>query len=454
MTNQFASYVWEEHHDKTKESWRVLFENNKFTDVTLVCGDQKTIEAHRLILSACSPVFAKILDQNKSAHPWIYLRGIDYEELKSIMEFIYLGASSLDSSKVNEFFEIAADLEVSSITKSQESARTFTPAETGEKAVKTEKKDKVSTPPPTTPTLEEVTVDSDEEMAHAQFNSQQSNIMDDSFVDSYGVPMDDDDDIQPKWNQMEQKSYKRKKCFNCNICSAKYASKGGVQLHIKLKHGQLEIPKSLDKNDDCQKEEQKMILEEEAVETKKPNISDFYHVDEDNSRLTCLICGVTFHSTHIPEVVEKHLKDKHECQWEVFNCRICNTEFTNYQQFQQHSCHSKGINICDECGYEAENILDLKKHTKADHPATKFKCNLCNFRAPEKSVLKMHIMQVHIGKTFTCVRCNFSTKKKAQLKLHLKEAHPEISEGKSLQAITLDKENVQGLNQLLKFSKE
>ena len=454
MTNQFASYVWEEHHDKTKESWRVLFENNKFTDVTLVCGDQKTIEAHRLILSACSPVFAKILDQNKSAHPWIYLRGIDYEELKSIMEFIYLGASSLDSSKVNEFFEIAADLEVSSITKSQESARTFTPAETGEKAVKTEKKDKVSTPPPTTPTLEEVTVDSDEEMAHAQFNSQQSNIMDDSFVDSYGVPMDDDDDIQPKWNQMEQKSYKRKKCFNCNICSAKYASKGGVQLHIKLKHGQLEIPKSLDKNDDCQKEEQKMILEEEAVETKKPNISDFYHVDEDNSRLTCLICGVTFHSTHSPEVVEKHLKDKHECQWEVFNCRICNTEFTNYQQFQQHSCHSKGINICDECGYEAENILDLKKHTKAHHPATKFKCNLCNFRAPEKSVLKMHIMQVHIGKTFTCVRCNFSTKKKAQLKLHLKEAHPEISEGKSLQAITLDKENVQGLNQLLKFSKE
>ena len=449
MANLFASYVWEEHHVKTKESWRLLFDNNKFTDVTLVCGDQKTIEAHRLILSACSPVFAKILDQNMSAHPWIYLRGIDYEELKSIIEFIYLGASSLESSKVNEFFEIAADLEVSSITKSQESARTFNKEETGEKAVKTESKDKVSTP---LPTLDEVTVDSDEEMDHAQFNSQQSNIMDDSFVDSYGVPMDDDVDIQPKGNQLEQKSYKRKKCFNCNICNAKYASKGGVQLHIKLKHGQLEMQKSQDKNEEYQKEEQK-INPDNDVGTKKPNISDFYLRSEDN-RLTCLICGLTFHSTSSPELVEKHLKDKHECQWEVFHCGICNTEFTNYQQFQQHSCHSKGINICDECGYEAENILDLKKHTKAHHPATKFKCNLCNFKAPEKSVLKLHIMQVHIGKTFTCVRCNFSTKKKAQLKIHLQEAHPEISEGKSLQAITLDKENVQGLNQLLKFSKE
>lgn len=453
MARQFASYVWEEHHDKTKESWRLLFENNKFTDVTLVCGDQKTIEAHRVILSACSPVFAKILDQNMSAHPWIYLRGIDYEELKSIIEFIYLGASSLDGSKVNEFFEIAADLEVSSITKSQESARTLTKEEEGEKAVKSESKDKVCTPPPTPPTLEEVTVDSDEEMGQEQFNSQQSNIMDDSFVDSYGVPMDDDDDIQPKWKQLEQKSYKRKKSFNCNICSAKYASKGGVQLHIKLKHGQLEMSKSQDKNDDFQKEEQKINPEEETVETKKPNISDFYLVNEDN-RLTCLICGVTFHSTYSPEVVEKHLKDKHECQWEVFHCGICNTEFTKHQQFQQHSCHSKGITTCDECGYEAENLLDLKKHTKAHHPATKFKCNLCNFKAPEKSVLKMHIMQVHIGKTFTCVRCNFSTKKKAQLKIHLKEAHPELSEGKSLQAITLDKENVKGLNQLLQYSKE
>ena len=450
MENQFSSYVWEEHHDKTKESWRLLFENNKFTDVTLVCGDQKTIEAHRLILSACSPVFAKILDQNTSAHPWIYLRGIDYEELKSIIEFIYLGASSLESSKVNEFFEIAADLEVSSITKSQESARTFTKEEVLKAVLKTECKNKVSTPLP--PTLDEVTVDdSDEEMGQAQFTSQQSSFMDDSFVDSYGVPMDDDDD-KPKWSPKEQKSKGRNKCFSCNICNAKCASKGGVQLHIKLKH---DWPKRKDQNeDDNQKKEEEKMSPDNDVEPKKPNISDFYLVNDDN-RITCLVCGVTFHSTSSTEVVEKHLKDKHECQWEVFHCLICTIEFTNHQQFQQHGCNSKGITICDECGYEAENILDLKKHTKAHHPATKFKCNLCNFRAPEKPVLKMHIMQVHIGKTFTCVRCNFSTKKRAQLKMHLKEAHPEIpdAEGKSLQSISLDKENVEGLNQLVQYNK-
>ena len=375
MANQLTAYVWEEHHDKTKESWRQLFESNKFTDVTLVCGDQKTIEAHRLILSACSPVFAKILDQNTSAHPWIYLRGIDYEELKSIIEFIYLGASSLESSKVNEFFEIAADLEVSSITKSQESARRLFNKETTQEEDKTEKKDLSPLPP----TLDEVNADSDEEMGQTESNSQEMSIVGDSFVDSYGVPVVDEEDNKPKF-EMEPKSNRKTKSFNCNICSAKYASKGGVQLHIKLKHGQLDVLKEQDKNNG-QKED---LNEVTTFDTKKPNISDFF-IPNDTS--------------------------------------------------------------CDECGYEAKNILDLKHHAKTSHEATRFKCNLCNFRAPEKSALKMHIMQVHIGKTFTCIRCNFSTKKKAQLKVHLKEAHPDIS------AINLNnKENVKGLNQLLKYN--
>ena len=377
MANQLTAYVWEEHHDKTRESWRQLFESNKFTDVTLVCGDQKTIEAHRLILSACSPVFAKILDQNKSAHPWIYLRGIDYEELKSIIEFIYLGASSLESSKVNEFFEIAADLEVSSITKSQESVRRLFNKETTQEEDKTEANDKDSTPLP--PTLDEVNADSDEEMGQTESNSQEMSIVGDSFVDSYGVPVVDEEDNKPKF-ELEPKSTRRTKSFNCNICSAKYASKGGVQLHIKLKHGQLDVLKEQDKNNG-QKED---LNEVTTFDTKKPNISDFF-IPSDTS--------------------------------------------------------------CDECGYEAKNILDLKHHAKTFHQATRFKCNLCNFRAPEKSALKMHIMQVHIGKTFTCIRCNFSTKKKAQLKVHLIEAHPDIS------AINLNnKENVKGLNQLLKYN--
>ena len=44
-----------------------------------------------VVLIACSPVFKKIIDNNPSQHPLIYLRGIQSYELESILQFIYLG---------------------------------------------------------------------------------------------------------------------------------------------------------------------------------------------------------------------------------------------------------------------------------------------------------------------------------------------------------------------------
>ena len=119
MREKRSSYKWTNQSERTAEIWSQLFTSNKFTDVTLVCNDQQTIQAHRLILSACSPIFNKILDQNSSSNPWIYLRGIDYEEMKAIIQFIYLGTVTMEDNKVNEFFEIAEDLEIASIINSR-----------------------------------------------------------------------------------------------------------------------------------------------------------------------------------------------------------------------------------------------------------------------------------------------------------------------------------------------
>ena len=64
--------------------------NDDFADVTLVCEDRKYIRAHKNILSACSPVFKDIVKLEQSSKPIIYLRGINFSELESIMQFIYL----------------------------------------------------------------------------------------------------------------------------------------------------------------------------------------------------------------------------------------------------------------------------------------------------------------------------------------------------------------------------
>merc|ERR1712072_1239609 len=97
-----------------------LYEEGKHSDVTLVCDDQTQFKAHKIILSACSPVFRRIIDNNPSQHPLIYLRGIQSYEMESILQFMYLGEARFYYERMGEFIKVAKDLEVKDISKGVE----------------------------------------------------------------------------------------------------------------------------------------------------------------------------------------------------------------------------------------------------------------------------------------------------------------------------------------------
>ena len=63
---------WQTFTDHLKLMFKDLYEEGKNSDVTLVCDDQTQFKAHKIVLSACSPVFKKIIDNNPSQHPLIY----------------------------------------------------------------------------------------------------------------------------------------------------------------------------------------------------------------------------------------------------------------------------------------------------------------------------------------------------------------------------------------------
>merc|ERR1719427_1732456 len=98
-----------------------LFTENTFADVTLVCDDQIQIPAHKFVLSAFSPVLKNLLLNNPHSHPLLYLRGVKQQELQSILQFMYLGESRIHQEQINEFMNIAKDLEVKELSKDDES---------------------------------------------------------------------------------------------------------------------------------------------------------------------------------------------------------------------------------------------------------------------------------------------------------------------------------------------
>merc|ERR1719481_588652 len=89
-----------------------VFSENPFTDVTLACDGEKQIKAHKVILGSSSQFFKKIFLKNPHNHPLIFIRGISYNMLLSIVKFIYLGEIKLTKNEMDLFLEAIKDLEI------------------------------------------------------------------------------------------------------------------------------------------------------------------------------------------------------------------------------------------------------------------------------------------------------------------------------------------------------
>ena len=94
---------WHTFSDHLKFMFKDLYQEGSHSDVTLVSDDQTQFKAHKIVLSACSPVFKKIIESNPSQHPLIYLRGIQSYEMESILQFMYLGEARFYHNRMREF---------------------------------------------------------------------------------------------------------------------------------------------------------------------------------------------------------------------------------------------------------------------------------------------------------------------------------------------------------------
>ena len=91
--------------------------NNEFTDVTLICEDQKQVSAHKNILSARSPVLRNIFRMNTMQSPIIYLKGIQSSEIEAMLNFIYLGETACSSDRKIEFLNVARSFEIQGLAR-------------------------------------------------------------------------------------------------------------------------------------------------------------------------------------------------------------------------------------------------------------------------------------------------------------------------------------------------
>ena len=107
-----------------------LVNDTSFTDVTLACNDDKQLKAHKVILGGSSHFFRKILLNNPHQHPVIYLKGLQFEDIKvmscpcpcpcpcpnapsqAVLQYLYLGETRISKEQVSSFLDTARELQV------------------------------------------------------------------------------------------------------------------------------------------------------------------------------------------------------------------------------------------------------------------------------------------------------------------------------------------------------
>ena len=120
MTSEKFCLKWNDFQQNIVSSYHELRKDNNFCDVTLVCEEGQQIEAHRIILTACSPFFSTVLKRNKHSHPMIYMKGLKAKDIVAILDFIYHGEVSIYQEDLDGFLALAEELQLKGLARGQD----------------------------------------------------------------------------------------------------------------------------------------------------------------------------------------------------------------------------------------------------------------------------------------------------------------------------------------------
>ena len=111
MASEKFCLKWNDYESNLSKSFDEIRNEKDFFDVTLLCEDTQ-IEAHKLILGACSTFFKNVLRRTNHHHPMLYLKGVFGKDLQGILNFIYSGETKVAEEELNAFLSVAEELQV------------------------------------------------------------------------------------------------------------------------------------------------------------------------------------------------------------------------------------------------------------------------------------------------------------------------------------------------------
>ena len=424
MDEEKYNLTWHSYPDHLQNVMREMMSSADFTDVTLVTHDKQSLKAHKNILSACSPIFKNILQMEtpNSSHPVVYLRGIQYSELESILQFIYMGKARFYKERMNEFLMAAKDLEIKELCKNVKVGETeidtgehteeYHPASNEEKYVEDyrEKSDNtLGQHDSQAEYIEETVIEEDKldsELEFNKFNQCNSNA-EEGYSKKY---------IQ----SIHFKGFK----YTCNQCEYESTEQNKIIIHIQCNH------QGAKHNEGNTGDRNELDFAESNLRLRKKDIICI------GSKFQCPKCEKLF--SHINGVKRHHEADHQGLKYVCSQCE--DRQFAELKLLTRHiqSKHDGPEHFCYMCEYEATSQGNLENHIESEHDGVKYAfgsifhtqrinkypCKQCEYKASKPDLLKSHVNSKHEGEDkFECNKCDYQCDLKQQLKLHTESKH-------------------------------
>nr|BAN21178.1 bric-a-brac [Riptortus pedestris] len=113
----FYCVKWNDYNTHLGRFFSQLLTSEQFTDVTL-WAENKKFKCHKVALSAGSPYFQEVLSSLNMEHPVIVLVGVQAEDIKLILDFLYHGEiRNVDSKRFSSLLNTAGKLKIHGLTE-------------------------------------------------------------------------------------------------------------------------------------------------------------------------------------------------------------------------------------------------------------------------------------------------------------------------------------------------
>ena len=362
------SLNWHKCSDHVRNMMKELIVSTEFSDVTLICEDKKQLRAHKNILGACSNFFREIFKSDKSAHQMIYLRGIQFSEMESIMQFVYLGEAKFKEERIQEFFAVAESLEIKGLEQK------VIPSKSAPKA--TFHNDRT-----------------EDFLAVAE-------ILENKGLEQKNVPSKIG--LRANFHEGRREEFLAVaesleiKGLLQKVIPSKSAPK--TTFHENKAEEFLAVAESLE----IEGLEQKNELSKSATQNYTNPIQE---LEEPSSMKIAAFQDQTEESLEIkghkqkdeleePDPMKNTVFSKKDHSENLrYSCGQCGKDFVTQQVLKTHteSVHEGILHACDHCVYQATEKSSLRRHIKVKHNGTEYKCQLCEFKTSRKRYFNTHI---------------------------------------------------------------